>query len=657
MAAKSYKRIIEPVQSKTLSVGFNELGSPVDLRKEHLDTHALFLGATRTGKTRLMTHLLSCVMKFPRAAIVVLDPKGDIAGLTLKTAIAEGHSKRLDVFDPSSAEYVVGFNPLAMTEDERADRACVSYKAKGLVEAVGAALGQTAFDKTPRLRRWLFVAFAAALEAGIDMVDALDLLRSESPVRARVMARIKNPLVRRELTDFQQFTQSRREEVGESTMNRLFTFVADDRVRRVLTRPPLRSLSLPQIVKEQRILSIDLSSLKVDDKRLLGRFLLNDLIGYLFARLKTDDHTPVFIFIDEVQNFPTPDLCRTLDQGSGLGARLCIACQDLGQLDEETETSGKRHSPLYSAAMSNCRTKVAFGGMSVEELRTLAPEFFLDQFDPWEVKHQVDSLELDPYLEKRIVRGTNANRSHGTSVSNSTTIGVTRGESESEHDAVTRMDGWSHASSSGSSSGETVGSGFSQNSGSSMTTDADGNLILSNIDSESSGASEGHSESSSSAEMTSESRSEAVTEGRSSTTSTQESESESNGVSESTSTSEGESEQETWVTGHKKRRIPSAVQFLPESEFLTLQIQKLMELDEGESWIKVSGKPALFLTSPLVEPFVTRRHYERAIQRIFERPCYTPLKEVKAEEEKQVAKVRAKTEFRPELVWTKDKEK
>jgi type IV secretory pathway VirB4 component len=201
VSAKNYKTIVDPVSEEGFAIGFDQSDTAIELQKKRLNTHALLLGRTQTGKTRLMSHIISCVMQFPKAAIVVLDPKGDLANLTVDAAISGGHSSRLDIFDPALREHVIGFNPLVATAEERTDPACVADKAKGLMEAVGAAFGQAAFDRTPRLGRWLYVTFAAALEVGLDLVEAVELLRSQSTNRERVLARIKDPQIRRELVE------------------------------------------------------------------------------------------------------------------------------------------------------------------------------------------------------------------------------------------------------------------------------------------------------------------------------------------------------------------------------------------------------------------------------------------------------------------------
>jgi hypothetical protein len=151
----------------------------------------------------------------------------------------------------------------------------------------------------------------------------------------------------------------------------------------------------------------------------------------------------------------------------------------------------------------------------------------------------------------------------------------------------------------------------------------------------------------------SEFEAEGITEGQVSNRFRQRGTSLTDGVSRNRTRTRGSNVQEAFVTVHNKRRVPINIQYLSEQEFLTMRVQQLMQLGEGEFCLKVPGKKAIFLTAPLVDPFVTRKQREQAIARITERPAYTPLKEIVANEQKASALRRGKDEeFRPESVWT-----
>ncbi len=52
-----------------------------------------------------------------------------------------------------------------------------------------------------------------------------------------------------------------------------------------------------------------------DDVRTLGRLILNNLLAHVFAR-QAAERSPVFLVIDEVQEFATEDLAEALTRAN-----------------------------------------------------------------------------------------------------------------------------------------------------------------------------------------------------------------------------------------------------------------------------------------------------------------------------------------------------
>src|SRR6266436_5931712 len=361
---------VEP-RSKALYLG-NEVksGEPISLRRKWFETHFHVLGPPDSGKTRLLLWIFEYLAQIPRATIALINPKGALARMARDWAIGHGQSKRLVWFDPGDREFAIGYNPLS------ANGLPVATHAKAVREAVRSAWGQSSFDATPQLARLLYLSIAVSLSLGHTMLDALRLLRSGpegSRVRKGLLRALASGTARGErdliafledaLASFDSVTERRQEELSASALARLESFVCDPVISRIMTQP--RCLNLANLIAEHKILLVNLEigrPLRMDDIKLMGRFLVNDIVNHVFSRPPSPGE-PVYLILDEVQNFATRDLCSILDMGRELGLHCVMAHQTLGQLRAEDETGY-----LYSSVQGCARTKFYFGGSSSEDL-------------------------------------------------------------------------------------------------------------------------------------------------------------------------------------------------------------------------------------------------------------------------------------------------
>src|ERR1043166_8698123 len=70
----------------------------------------------------------------------------------------------------------------------------LTYQVVALVEAIRKCWGQTSFQETPRLARWLFNTCYALVAAGVTFIQALALVATgPDPRRQAIINRIVNP--------------------------------------------------------------------------------------------------------------------------------------------------------------------------------------------------------------------------------------------------------------------------------------------------------------------------------------------------------------------------------------------------------------------------------------------------------------------------------
>lgn len=611
---KRYKR--------SLHLGRNtESGKSVFLGLDWFETHLHVLGPPGSGKTRLLLSIFQQLCRDPRATIVLLNPKGALARNARDWAIGHGQSKRLIWFDPADPEFVMGYNPLSP------NGLPVATHAKAVRESIRSAWGQSSFDETPQLARLLYLAIAISISLRGTLLDALRLLRSGpsgDSVRRTLLSGLASSealgerdllkFLLESLTWFDSLAERRQEELSASSLARLESFVCDPVVGRVLMQP--RCLDLGTLIADRKILLVNLEigrSLRMDDLKLFGRFIVNDLVNHVFSRKSSDE--PVYLILDEVQNFATHDLCSVLDMGRELGLHCVLAHQNLGQLRGEEKTSY-----VYDSVTKCARTKFYFGGLGVEDLEILVKDACIEEYDSYKVKDELTTLSLDPIESQRDIV------THGRNVGAS--AGIARGKSRARNRvnavglSVSKGKSSTHGESSGTtfSSGHVSGSQFGLGAGETML--PSGEIIQTS--SETDGTSESYIDNQS--DSYNETHTRGTHHSQSIQTSHAEGEARSTQEVRSFNVNSGESDSVSRTPFYeymKEYRVSSRT-FESEQEFLTSRLQKIKGQPQAHAFLKVPGVPGRFLALPWVRtPWISGRAREVGLQRVFDQPFYT----------------------------------
>ena len=571
------------------------------LALHHLARHLHLIGPPGSGKTRLLFWIFQMLCSVPKATVILMNPKGSLCRDARDWMIQSGMAKRLVWFDPGSQGGVLGYNPMAP------NGLGIATHAKKVRESIRSAWGQSDFDQTPQMARYLYLALATARSQGWGIVEAMQLLRPGSRIRAELLPHITDPFLYESLAYFDRLRDARQEELAASTLARLEAFTADETIRRVLTHSP--SVDLARVIQDHQVLLVNLEfgrPLMEDDVRLLGRFIVNDVLNHAFQR-STSDTTPIFLICDEVQNFATRDLCSALAMGRELGLHCILAHQELSQLRDE-EKSGV----LYGAVMGCCRTRFLFGGLSVADLEILAKEVMIDAFDPRAIKDELTTLELEPHESRRatFAGSVSLGGSFGRSSATSSNIASSRSYGSNKQVAFSRSRGLaiSTGAGTGSGSGNVVGE----------TLLPSGEIVNALQ----------QTNSNSNSTFTAESETEA------------ESESEGYGVQQTSSegTSYGEQFSRSravspGVTGslsiapfyeYLKRRNISSRTFISPEEFFMMAIQKIKGQPDAHFVVKVPNHSAIFCKAPFVSnPKISCASRAETMEKIFSQDIYS----------------------------------
>lgn len=315
----------------------------VHLPVSHRLRHVHVVGATGTGKSHLLLHLILQDIGNGEG-VGVLDPHGDLVDRILER-IPEARHDDVVLLDPADEAFPVAFNILsAHSELER------NLLASDLV-AVFRRLATSWGDQMTSVLRNAVLAFLES-QGGGTLADLRRFL-VEPEYRAAFLETVRDEEVvyfwRREFPLLQGRPQG-------PLLTRLDSFLAPKPLRRMVSQRESR-VDIGEIMDGGRIFLARLAqgAIGEENAHLLGSFLAAKFQQLAAARQARPEaeRRPFYLYVDEFQNFATPSMAQILGGARKYGLGLTLAHQDLAQLD----LAG---AGLASAALANPATRISF---------------------------------------------------------------------------------------------------------------------------------------------------------------------------------------------------------------------------------------------------------------------------------------------------------
>ena len=319
--------------------------------------HTYVIGASGTGKSTLLLNML--VQDIDRGeGVGLIDPHGDLVDAVL-ARIPEGRCQDVVLFDPSDADYPVGFNILeARSELER------NLLASDLV-VVFRRFSSTWGDQMTAVLGNAILAFLENDRGG----TLLDLRRFliEPEFRRSVLATVTDPEV---TYYFQKEFSLLRGRPAAPLLTRLDAFLRPKLIRYMVGQRR-SALDLRAVMDGRRIFLAKLAHGLVGEENsyLLGALLVAKFYELALARQAQaeGERTDFYLYIDEFHHFATPSLATLLSGARKYHLGLTLAHQELKQLAE-------REPALTSAVLTNPATRICFR-VGTGDARALAPGF------------------------------------------------------------------------------------------------------------------------------------------------------------------------------------------------------------------------------------------------------------------------------------------
>jgi DNA helicase HerA-like ATPase len=347
--------MVIPVRSgeKTFRIGVLEDGREFRLSLEDLYRHCYVIGQTGSGKTTFIKMLVHRLRELGNAAIVVVDPHGDMA-LELAEEIPEAL-----YLHPIKSPF--GLNPLDLPKHESRDFA-VTIAIDILIEMFKEVLKlmETAVNVKYLLQ--------VLLRAFYSKTDSPTLAMLYNAILGLYKGELDLDVDEEEWQRQLEALQSMQDQTFISALSRLEAYAHDKLLLKLTSRTTIdfeKKLSPGSTT----IFSLSKADLGESLARLIASTIVMKLWFEVLARARlSKPRSPVFLVIDEFQFVADlPIIDTILSEARKYGLHLVIAHQHTKQIPEQ----------LLQSVMSNCAVKVAFqvGGGDIKKLSVMDASF------------------------------------------------------------------------------------------------------------------------------------------------------------------------------------------------------------------------------------------------------------------------------------------
>jgi Type IV secretion-system coupling protein DNA-binding domain len=313
----------------------------VSLSNDQRTKHIHLIGASGSGKSTLMIGLIKQDLENGQG-LCVIDPHGDLIDSCLEN-VPENRIKDVVLFDPSDAEYPIGFNILQANSE--LEKTLLSSDLIATFRRMSTSWG----DVMDSILANAILAFVES-ERGGTLFDLKRFL-VEKDFRSEFLKTVNDEAIR-------YFWQNEFPLIAgkpqSSILIRLDTFLRQKLIRHIVCQKD-NKIDFRRIMDERKILLVKLSqgAIGEENSHLLGTLLVSKLYQTALSRQDTQNRPFFSCYLDEFHHFITPSMESVLSGVRKYNLGLVLAHQEFRQLQS-------RNAEVASSVLSNCYTRVCF---------------------------------------------------------------------------------------------------------------------------------------------------------------------------------------------------------------------------------------------------------------------------------------------------------
>lgn len=320
----------------------------VYLQEDDRRRHSYIIGQTGTGKSVFLKFMAEQDIKEGRG-LAFIDPHGD-AVEELLTMVPKERAEDVIYFNPGDLERPMGLNILDVKTEE----------AQHLIINSFINLLYKLYDPQhtgiigPQLERAVRnVMLTAMSEEGNTMIEVMRLLTDPEFAKEKIPL-IKDPLVKRYWTDeLAQTSDFHKSEKLGYFVSKFDRFVTEKVMRNIIGQGK-SAFDFREVMDSNKILLVNLSKGKLGEENssFLGLLLVPRLLSAAMSRVDTpeEEREDFYLYVDEFQNFSTPDFAQILAEARKYRLNLTVANQYIAQIEDK----------IRDAVFGNVGSKVSF---------------------------------------------------------------------------------------------------------------------------------------------------------------------------------------------------------------------------------------------------------------------------------------------------------
>lgn len=326
--------------------------------------HVYIIGATGTGKSVLLSEMILQDIR-NGAGVCFIDPHDTYE--TILQLMPPERAEDVIYFDPSNTERPLGLNMMeARTEQER-----------HMVVTGFIGLLYKLYDPHqtgivgPRLEHSVRNAMLTVMEADPNstLIEVMRVLQDPGgPYLQSLLPRVTDPVVKRFWTEqIAATSEFHKSETLDYIVSKFSRFVVNKMLRNIIGQSK-SAFDFRDVMDNGKILIVNLAKGMIGEENssFLGTILVPKILSAALSRqdMPADKRRPFYLFVDEFQNFATPDFAVILSEARKYGLALTVANQFISQVEEDVK----------NAIFGNVGTKIAFR-VGVADAQFLAHEF------------------------------------------------------------------------------------------------------------------------------------------------------------------------------------------------------------------------------------------------------------------------------------------
>jgi len=294
-------------------------------------------GVQGTGKSALLENMIAHDVRVGNS-VIVLDPHGDLITHCLAQLLPDRLVSTF-LLDMEDEAHPFSVNVFATG---KLDTDLARTQAVERIMHIFEVLWDDVL-KQQNLPRYIRAATITLLaNPGSTLVDMYALLTSDA-YRARLLANVTDgSVIQFWQTNFENLSSAEQLRRVQPLINRLETLFMGRNLVRNIVGQRVTTINFRQAIENREIIFIRLPVKTVaQDARLIGTMLMSQIHSavFSFANVPEAKRPGVSLYVDEVQNFATPDFAELFTEARKYGMKLTIAHQYRAQLPKFLQDS------------------------------------------------------------------------------------------------------------------------------------------------------------------------------------------------------------------------------------------------------------------------------------------------------------------------------